>query len=422
MSWRDKLEQASWRDVPFKVASHNVTVGRKTIEHEVPFSDEPPIPEDLGIESETFSIDGYVVQNAANDFDYIPERDALIEALKTPGLGILVHPTLGTFQCSLLGRATIRESFVGQQGIARFSMTFRIGFEILFAETGSAIDELDAAADASTEANNDSLSSKLAAAIAKVKDLAGKVGVVVDTVKNGLAMIQSTMSQVIGAIADAQTFIQDIKTTIDTIINLPETLTTQLSNSMSTFSGFIGDDGTADRSSFNAALAMSDFGEANIYSVGVPNVQGDSDSAVTFQDTQTAVVDYFKTAAVIEASRLAVRVEYKSFEDALDALRLIQTKISEVLDIIGLTAEGDILFDAIQALRPALVKAILQKGASLPKTAFFTVPADVITATEITFILFNDLSREDELITRNLARMMRPGFPDGGSELEVPVE
>lgn len=422
MSWRDKLEPASWRDIPFKVASLNVTVGRKTIEHEIPFSNKSPIPEDLGIESEVFSIEAYVIQNAANDFDYFGERDALIDALKTEGLGILVHPTLGTFQCSLLGRATMRESFTNQQGIARFTMTFRVGEEIVFPETGSAVDELDAAADASTEANNDSLASKLAAAIAKVKDLAGKVGAVVDTVKDGLAMVQSAMSQIIGAIADAQTFIQDIKDTIDTIINLPNRLATQLSNSLSTFSGFIGDDGKADRSVLNATLAMSDFGTENLYSNGVPNVLGDSDSAETFRDAQTAVVDYYKTQGVIEAARIAVRVDYKSFEDALNTLGLIQSKIDDVLQAIGLTAEGDILFDAIEALRPALVKAMLAKGASLPKTNFFTVPVDVTPSVVIAFELFDDLSKEEELITRNLSKMIRPGFPDGGSELEVPVE
>ncbi|MES2614576.1 MAG: DNA circularization N-terminal domain-containing protein, partial [Bdellovibrionota bacterium] len=47
MSWKDNLQQASFREVKFLVKSHSVNLGRRVVSHEFPFGDKP-FTEDLG--------------------------------------------------------------------------------------------------------------------------------------------------------------------------------------------------------------------------------------------------------------------------------------------------------------------------------------------------------------------------------------
>ena len=121
-SWRDNLWPASFRSANFKVISTNTSIGRRNIVHQYPLRDEPYI-EDLGLDTDEFSIEGYIVQHLDNEYDYFAERDLLIEELKKSGPGTLIHPFLGEITASLIGKVQLSESF-NEGGIARFSMTF----------------------------------------------------------------------------------------------------------------------------------------------------------------------------------------------------------------------------------------------------------------------------------------------------------
>lgn len=120
--WRAKLQPASFKGIPFHVLGVGVSIGRRNVVHQYPLRDQPFV-EDLGLDTDEFSIEGYVVQNINNDQDYFDERDALISALRSPGSGTLVHPFHGTLTVSLIGKAQINETFQ-EGGIARFSMNF----------------------------------------------------------------------------------------------------------------------------------------------------------------------------------------------------------------------------------------------------------------------------------------------------------
>lgn len=123
MSWRDELRKvASFRGIPFKVFSASTSVGRRNIVHQYPFRDKPLI-EDMGKDADEFSIDGFILANIDNDQNYFQERDALISALREEGPGTLIHPHYGELQVSLVGKATIAESFA-EGGIARVTMSF----------------------------------------------------------------------------------------------------------------------------------------------------------------------------------------------------------------------------------------------------------------------------------------------------------
>ncbi|KKL62197.1 hypothetical protein LCGC14_2187620, partial [marine sediment metagenome] len=132
MSWHEALtwaevtsqlrKKASFRDAKFFVSDTSTTFGRRNIIHQYPNRDKPFI-EDMGLDTDEFTIEGYVVQNEENDQNYFAERDALITALREKGLGQLIHPFLGILTVSLVDRIEMTESF-RQGGIARFTMSF----------------------------------------------------------------------------------------------------------------------------------------------------------------------------------------------------------------------------------------------------------------------------------------------------------
>ena len=137
-NWRDQLQEASFRGIPFFVDSRDYRFGRKNIFHDFPFRDDTEL-EDQGQSTDVFSIDGYILQKFAGNvatgpnpfdptkatFDYFPARNNLIAALKTAGAGKLVDRYgLGERNVALEGEASMSEQF-SDGGIARFRMTFK---------------------------------------------------------------------------------------------------------------------------------------------------------------------------------------------------------------------------------------------------------------------------------------------------------
>ena len=123
MSWKDRLMDASFKNVPFKVKSVEDEFGRRTQVHQFA-NREKPYVQDLGGDIDTFTVTGFVIQNIENSFDYFSERDNLIRVLKSAGAGNLVHPYLGIKRVSLIGPAKKTESFE-EGGMATFTMTFK---------------------------------------------------------------------------------------------------------------------------------------------------------------------------------------------------------------------------------------------------------------------------------------------------------
>ena len=90
MSWREQLQEASFRGATFKVTAHSSEqAGRRVQVHEYPGRDRA-YPEDMGLKTREFSVQAYVL-----GADYMTARDALIDACAKAGSGLLIHPWLG---------------------------------------------------------------------------------------------------------------------------------------------------------------------------------------------------------------------------------------------------------------------------------------------------------------------------------------
>ena len=115
--WCDRLQDASFRGVPFKVEAESAGTGRRVETHEYPNRDKP-YTEDLGKVTFRPSITAYVVGE-----DCFDQRDRLTEALNKPGPGTLVHPTYGELKVCVDGE--IRVSTSKSEGrIVRFDLKF----------------------------------------------------------------------------------------------------------------------------------------------------------------------------------------------------------------------------------------------------------------------------------------------------------
>lgn len=131
MTWKDRLQDASFRGVPFKVEEESSGVGRRVETHEYPNRDKP-YTEDLGKVSFRPSLTAYVVGE-----DCFDQRDRLIEALNKSGPGTLVHPVDGEMSVCVDGE--VRVSTSRSEGrIVRFDLKFVEAGELSYPTAGAA--------------------------------------------------------------------------------------------------------------------------------------------------------------------------------------------------------------------------------------------------------------------------------------------
>ena len=96
MAWKDDLQDASFRGVPFECISTKDAVSKSQAIHQAPYSDEAYI-EDMGKDPRKISI-----QAVFTGDDYKAESDNLILALDETGSGELIHPIYGICTASVL--------------------------------------------------------------------------------------------------------------------------------------------------------------------------------------------------------------------------------------------------------------------------------------------------------------------------------
>ncbi|EMA1799415.1 DNA circularization N-terminal domain-containing protein [Cronobacter turicensis] len=131
MSWKDNLQEASLRGVPFKVDEDEATFGRRVQVHEYPNRDKP-FAEDLGRATRRFSVQAYLIGD-----DFFEQRNRLIEAIEKPGPCTLVHPYYGEMTVTV--DDAVRVSHSGSEGrMCRVSFSFIESGELSFPTAGLA--------------------------------------------------------------------------------------------------------------------------------------------------------------------------------------------------------------------------------------------------------------------------------------------
>ena len=101
-TWREQLQEASYRGVIFHVRSDEREVGRRLAVHEFPFAADPYV-EDLGRAPDRFNLDAYIVGD-----DVFGQYQTLVDALTQAGSGELIHPIFGAVEVYPTTRIRLR--------------------------------------------------------------------------------------------------------------------------------------------------------------------------------------------------------------------------------------------------------------------------------------------------------------------------
>ncbi len=131
MSWKDNLQDASLRGIPFKVDEDEATFGRRVQVHEYPNRDKP-WAEDLGRATRRFRVQAYLIGD-----DFFEQRNKLIEAIEKPGSCTLVHPYYGEMTVTVDDAVRVSHS-VSEGRMCRVSFSFIESGELSFPAAGLA--------------------------------------------------------------------------------------------------------------------------------------------------------------------------------------------------------------------------------------------------------------------------------------------
>ncbi|MCH7902125.1 DNA circularization N-terminal domain-containing protein, partial [archaeon] len=304
--WRDGYREGSFRDVPFKTNSHQLTGGRRKQDREYAKRDQGN-SEDLGKRLQKFTLEIFVLGD-----DYFSDRDALIKALETEGPGRLIHPYLGTI--SVQAGNYIMSETVGEGRVARFTVDFSESGQEVFPEEivsdlGTTIARVD------EESQN---------VFEVAFDVANQAAQVVQAAADGIDTVvdfmEDAIKKVTEPIANMTFAIRNIKASVNDLIQTPGILAERLSDMFGLLLDELSDDPDS------ASRILGQF--ANVDDEFVP-VLGDTPSNVKQQGNQDATINIAKELALANNAQAAVDIDFISTNAALEK----QREIVQGLDI-----------------------------------------------------------------------------------------
>jgi len=406
-AWRTKLQRASFRKVPFYVSSADTEEGRRGVLHEYPLRDDPFV-EDMGRKAGEFSLDAFVVGD-----DYFKARDALRAALKEPGPGELVHPTLGRMQVALVAPFRFVESLVDAGGVARFSLRFTETAEntqpASEVNTPAVVDAQADVAMGQCSAEFDetfSIDGLPGFAVADALALLTDATAAIESARAGLLPDLTIVGEFSGAVSR-------FTSSLSSLILAPVTLAEQVFGLASGLRNAL-------LRPANAVTALFKFFSHDSRRPPIPVT---TPSRRAQAANRTAIESLVRRAAVIEAARAAARIDFTApitpgapritYQQAV-ALR---EKIADALEDEAAVASVAV-FSALMDLRAAVVRDITARGAELPRLVTISMPA-TLPALVVAYRAFGDATREAEIVARNSILIRHPGFVPGGVALEA---
>lgn len=405
--WRDQLQPASFRGVPFHVRSADTEEGRRGVLHEYPLRDDPFV-EDMGRKAGEFSLEAFVIGD-----DYFKARDALRDALKQPGSGELVHPTLGRLNVALVAPIRFVESLVDEGGMARFTLRFTETVENLqpTADTNTQY-VVDEAANAAEEATADEFSGVFDVSGQpefvglNAKELLGEALKAIEAVRAGITPDMSVVGEFVSDLGA-------VTSSLATLITLPATLATRI------FGIYAGLRGAIQRP-LDALAAMGRLFGYGSKSQSPPTA---TPARRVQSANRTAIESLMRRAAVIEAARASARIDFAAPATA-ESPRItyqqavaMREQLADALEDEAATASV-VAYNALMDLRAAVVRDITARGADLPRMMAISMPA-TLPALVVAYRAFSDATREADVVARNPIIIRHPGFVPGGVALEV---
>ncbi|WP_454843317.1 DNA circularization protein [Pseudomonas gorinensis] len=450
-TWPEMLNKASFRGVPFAVYGGDSRFGRRLALHEYPGRDKPYI-EDMGRSTRRIRMSGFLVTDSLvyGGGNVLAQRDALVAAVESAGPGALMHPTLGALKVSVPSE--------GLSVVERWDMGRYFEISIVFIESG---DRVFPSITTSTGSLLDNMAAALglSAALDFVRKVIGGVTAVINAGEGAIKFGKAIVGMVVGVIADFKVLVGRITRDVRSITSLASLLTGDFGryangnvssalitskkpkNSSATMADLIAQN-TTDRAAVDVAMdtlveaaenldassgqqftdAVQGVMDALVASIADPGnaielleslalytpvpVAGSGIAGAARKVAQDATSALLRRMALASIGQVVAAYVPTSYDQAIT----IMTKVTGLLDAEILVA-GDIgddeSYNALIALRQAVVTALTTTGATLPRleTFSFRAPMNALTMANR---IYRDSSRADELIQQ--ANPIHPAF------------
>lgn len=398
-TWRDELQPASFRGVPFWVDTDTTPVGRRTQVHEYPQRNKPMV-EDLGEVTRIIQQAGFVIGD-----DCFFQRDNLLHALNTPGEGILIHPWFGQMTVTATDCAVSHARPDG--GMVVFDLTF-----VEAGEKGYPAGVPNTARQ--LEVENESLLDSIIARYKAAMALVNKAKMSITALQNGLAGVQMAIQREISQVTG---LVGSVASLADMVMNFPDNLSSMLSAQFSSMTGEF------DRFSSSKREASSQCESAQAIAV-LPPPAGGVATVAAVQATRDLVREVLIVYAVRVVSAMPVvlppavlpAVPTVAQQTASPIQRPEVPTADEVLALrdvlVAVLWEAALVapfehFERLQSVRK-LVKEHLTAVARASVLMVTVTPKQSLPALVLAYQQFGDATRADEIVTRN--SVAHPGF------------
>lgn len=395
-AWRDALQRASFRGVPFWVDTDAVPVGRRTQVHEYPQRDEPYV-EDLGRRTRKFAMAAFVIGD-----DCLAQRDALLKALDTAGEGELVHPWLGRLTVTAADCEMSHDRREG--GMVRF--------DLVFVEAGKL--EFPSARANSRRQASLAAEGLWSSAQARYKDamaLIDTARINLNTARGALSAVHALIQRQFAPLAG---ILGDIDALVDAVVNAPDSI-------LGAFASYFG--GLVPGGGYTASLTSISSAADTAVALERTAPAGGTDTAGAVR----AVADLVQDAALYQAVREAASLEVAP-PLAVASPPSLQQQIAQPMTAPEVPIADDVIAvrESLKAVLWAsalraphdhyqtLAEARLQVDRHLTEVAAAGVrlermtPLQSMPALVLAYRRFGDAHRASEIITRN--RISHPGF------------
>ena len=407
MTWRAKMQPASFRGAGFLVEDADGDVGRRLAVHEYPMRD-LPYAEDLGRKARIFKVTGLVI-----GADYMAQRDALLAACEQPGPGTLVHPFHGTMEviCQV---CTYREE-LRAGGKAAFSLTFMEAGQRHYPTV-----ELDFSAQAVDAANTTrALAGDVFAQVYQLTGPAWLAAAAAGDLKTALTLVQAvtlSLPSVLDSLAVGQ-FLAGLESALgqaDTAAGAAQ-VAANLTGAIEGLAQVGGEQAV------DGLMDLADFGAPNAATTGAYGTQLTTVVATTATrqvqaDNQTALTSLVRRLAISCGVEQALAAEYQSYEAGQAARDQVLTRLDEEMLLAGDQGQDE-AYQALRGLYASTNQAFSAKLAGLAKLKQFTLQPAAPSALALAYDLYGDLARAEQIVALN--NLPHPGLLPAGDVIQV---
>lgn len=397
MSWRDDLRRvsyggrqligASFRGVPFLVASSEMAGGRRAIVNQFPDRDDPFV-EDLGRSARSFRVEAYVLGNA-----YVAERNAVLDALEAAGPGELVHPYHGVRRAQCMTYSVREASAEG--GFASFAIEFAEAPLQAVAPTidDDPVTQVGAAADRAVAASR--------AELVASYDVAGLPAFALSTVESAIAAAATELEAQLLPIVTTTQEAAELAGRVRLIVAQSAALARAPGDAIDALRGAIV--GLVDVTLGAPAAVLTALLDAYEVTLGALAPETTA-TRRRERAAQAAMHGAIRRMIAIEAARLVPRAAYESIE----AATIIRDRAAAQLDEQAAGA-GDVAYPELVALRAQVLRAV--PGAAMLSRLITVERRTAVPSLLLAYQLYGEVSREAELVARN--RIQHPGVIAG---------